>query len=203
MGKYIFIVGAPGSKFSSIARYIENSADIDGSDRVEARQYKHHDVNGEFLVLHSGAYFDPGMEYGNNFDELSSLTKEQAESEFDRPFSGTGVKIVKGHMMCNHIKYLKDNWPDCPVVLVHRDNDACLGWWVRCGEFGIKYPNYSWYQNLQVMKEHVNEQNDNVGKYLTRSKMVGDNKELCKVLGIASPEEYQNYFEHDIRVGVL
>lgn len=203
MSKYIFLVGTPGSKFSSIAKYIENSVDIDGTDRNTNRQYRHNDINGNLLVLHSGAYFDPGMEYGNNFDKLSSLSKEEAESEFDLPFSGNGVRIIKGHTMCNHIDYLKENWPDCPIILAHRDNDACLGWWVHCGEFSIAYPNYSWYTNLSVMKEHIKQQNNNVSKYLTRSKLVGNNKELCKVLNILPPDDYQNYFEHEIRVGVI
>ena len=142
--KYIFVAGAPGSKWSSVCKNIYFSGDIDTSDYNTDRLYWH-DASGEKELMHLGAYFDPGMEFGGFFDELSNYSKEVCEAEFDSPFVGVGVRIIKSHVFAHHIDFLKENWPNCPIVLVHRDNDACLGWWVKCGHFDITYPLYHKY----------------------------------------------------------
>lgn len=59
--KYIFMAGAPGSKWSSIAKNIYFSPDIDRSDYKDERTY-YHDASGTNTLMHMGAYFDPGME---------------------------------------------------------------------------------------------------------------------------------------------
>jgi len=61
--KYIFVVGAPGSKWSSVVKNIYFSPDIDRSDYSEDRKYAHHAG-----VMHIGAYFayysvEPGVTY--------------------------------------------------------------------------------------------------------------------------------------------
>jgi hypothetical protein len=40
------------------------------------------------------------------------------------------VRIIKSHVFGYHLNYIKETWPDCPIVLVDRTDDACLGWWV-------------------------------------------------------------------------
>ena len=128
--KYIFVAGAPGSKWSSVVKNIYYSASIDRSDYLDARTY-YHDASGTLDLMHLGAYFDPGMEFGDFFDNLNQYTKEQCETEFDRPFSGTGVRIIKSHVFAHHLEFIKQTWPDCAIVLVHRSSDSCLGWWQR------------------------------------------------------------------------
>ena len=139
--KYIFVSGAPGSKWSSVVKNIYYSADVDSTDYSEARTY-HHDATGTMELLHMGVYWGPAMEFGNNFEHLDQYTREQNEVEFDAPFCGTGVRIIKSHVFGYHIDYIKRTWPDCPIVLIDRSDDACLGWWVKCGEFKITYPLY-------------------------------------------------------------
>lgn len=132
--KYIFVVGAPGSKWSSTVLNTYWSPSIDQTDYSEDRTY-YHDATGEMMLMHIGAYFDPGMEFGDFFDEIEDYTKEQCEAEFDRPFSGNGIRIIKSHVLSNKIDLLRERWPDCPIVTVHRPNDACLGWWVSAENF--------------------------------------------------------------------
>ena len=91
--KYIFCAGAPGSKWSSLIKNIYYSPDIDRSDYTDARTY-YHDAPGTLQLMHLGAYFDPGMEFGKNFDILDQYTKEECEQEFNRPFNGTGIRII-------------------------------------------------------------------------------------------------------------
>jgi hypothetical protein len=205
--KYIFVTGAPGSKWSSVVKNIYYSPNIDRSDYRDNRTY-YHDASGKMDLMHLGAYFDPGMEFGKYFHRLPMYDHYECETDFDAPFSGEGVRIIKSHVFANHIDYIKQTWPECPIILVHRPDDACLGWWVKCGHFNITYPNYSeYYQNLKVMAEKIKEQNQGIIK--AKLKYPGytplTNQVLCNILNIESPpsEYYQDYGASDIRVTVI
>ena len=203
--KYIFVAGAPGSKWSSVVKNIYWSTDIDHTDYSEARTYWH-DAPGQLELMHTGAYFDPGMEF-NLPEDLESHSRESLEQIFDSAFSGTGIRIIKSHMFSIHLDFIRRTWPDCPIVLVHRDDDACLGWWVKCGHFDITYPNYQSYGNLRFMAKVIEAQN--IGIVESALKYPGkhplNNHELARMLGIhAPPEEYQqDYGASDVRVTVI
>ena len=206
--KYIFLTGAPGSKWSSVAKNIYYSPDIDRSDFTHSRTYWH-DASGELLLMHLGAYWDPGMEFGDWFDCLGSGTRQECEQEFDRPFRSSGVRIVKSHVFANHVDFLRHHWPDCPVVTVYRGNDACLGWWIKCGHFSITYPRYCnrYYMDFRQMSYRIAQQNHGILDANTAhaSHAVSNNLELCDALGIAYPgEQYrQDYQQHDITVRII
>ena len=205
--KYIFMTGAPGSKWSSVSKNIYYSSDIDRSDYSDARTY-YHDASGTMQLMHMGAYFDPGMEFGGFFDQIDRYTQEQCEAEFDRPFTGTGVRIIKSHVFAHNIDFLKDHWPESPIVLVQRPDDACLGWWVKCGHFTITYPKYDqYYQDLRTMSTIISSQNRAIQAAVWRYKgyVVNSNRELAKALNIQQPpaEYEQNYGADDIRVTVI
>ena len=205
--KYIFVAGAPGSKWSSVVKNIYYSPSIDRSDYSDARTY-YHDASGKRELMHLGAYFDPGMEFGGFFDRLDQHTKAHCEAEFDRPFSGTGIRIIKSHVFANHIDYIRATWPDCPIVLVHRDDDACLGWWVKCGHFDITYPLYhDYYKNLKTMASIIRDQNDGIqqGAWQYPRRQPQTNQELARMLAIELPPEeyYQGYAQNNIRVRVI
>ena len=205
--KYIFVAGAPGSKWSSVCKNIYFSKSIDTSDYSPDRLYWH-DASGEKELMHLGAYFDPGMEFGGFFDELPNYSKEVCEAEFDSPFAGEGVRIIKSHVFAHHIDFLKENWPDCPIVLVHRENDACLGWWVKCGHFDITYPLYhKYYKNLKRMSKIVDSQNKDILDAWERYDGVipKSNTELAVALDIEKPNDSyrQDYASKDIRVKVI
>ena len=206
--KYIFVAGAPGSKWSSVVKNIYYSPSIDKSDFRDERTYWH-DASGSYQLMHLGAYFDPGMEFSLP-ESMSTLTKKQAEEIFDAPFNGEGVRIIKSHIFCyqHNIEYLRELWPDCPIVLVHRDSDSCLGWWVRCGHFNITYPNYEpYYKDLKTMATIINKQNSELedAGFRYKSHRVYNNSRLAMILDIKQPpDEYrQSYVEQDINVSVI
>lgn len=206
--KYIFIAGAPGSKWSSVAKNIYYSPSVDRSDYSDQRTY-YHDASGKLELMHLGAYFDPGMEFGSFFNELSRYRKEMIEAEFDRPFRGTGVRIIKSHVFATQIDVLKALWPECPVVLVHRPDDACLGWWVKCGHFDITYPRYDfYYRDLKTMAGIIAEQNRgilNAMYHWPGRQHIATNRELAQVLGLEPPplNYAQDYATNDIEVTVI
>ena len=187
-----------------MVKNIYYSPDVDRSDDNTKRSYA---CPGAYAgqPMHLGSYFDPGMEFGSWFDQLDQHSREECETEFDRPFSGTGVRIIKSHMFMYHVAFLKQHWPDCPVILVHRGDDACLGWWVRCGGFKITYPDYTkYYQDLDFMAQEISRQNAAMRPYWDLGSFVYDNYQLCDHLHLAPPpaEYQQNYADHKIRVKV-
>lgn len=202
--KYIFMAGAPGSKWSSVSKNIYFSDSIDRTDASAAREYWH-DAPGQLELMHMGAYFDPGMEFDLPAD-ITTLSKTELEQLFDKPFSGAGVRIIKSHVFCHSIGFIKHTWPDCPIVLVHRGDDAALGWWVKCGHFNITYPSYNkYYKDLRQMAVEIKRQNADMRQHWDLASFVNDNVELCERLGIAGPpaEYRQNYADNKVRVKVL
>lgn len=204
--KYIFCAGAPGSKWSSLIKNIYYSPSVDRTDYSEARTYWH-DAPGELQLMHLGAYFDPGMEFDLPVD-LSTLSKAELERRFNEPFSGEGVRIIKSHIFAHNIDFLKHTWPDAPIILAYRGDDACLGWWVKCGHFDITYPSYAkYYKDLRAMAKIIADQNRDIqaawDKYT--GMMPTDNFALAHILGILpAPEEYtQNYNQSDLGVKVI
>ena len=200
------MAGAPGSKWSSVVKNIYYSEKIDRSDNSPKRSYAYSDAyNG--APMHLGSYFDPGMEFGTWFDRLDRYSPAECEQEFDRPFTGTGVRIIKSHVFCHHIDFLRTHWPDCPVVTVYRPTDACFGWWVRCGHFDITYPDYrQYYKNFECMYQHIQEQNRDLTSTLNKTPActVWNNLDLCGLLNISAPptEYFQDYVQSEIDVKV-
>jgi hypothetical protein len=189
---YILFTGAPGSKWSSVAENIYQSPDIDRSDSTSERAYK------KDVVKHQGAYFDPGMEFDNGRDN------------WDRPFSGTGRRIIKSHTFAHQLDELKTL--GYPIVLVYRSHLECYDWWMQAGGFGITYPNYrDYYKDPENMWTEIKRQNIDIKifiqKNIERITCPMDNFQLCDELGIKSPGprdsiHTHNYADKDIKVYV-
>lgn len=190
---YILFTGAPGSKWSSVVKNIYWSEDINQTDYSDERTYYHDaDTPGKKQLMHTGAYFDPGMEFGNQRDQ------------WDLPFSGKGKRIIKSHCFAYNLKELKKYKQ--PIVMVYRNDIECYDWWKHCGEFNITYPNYEWYENLESMFGHIQEQNLGIMEFCKnnwkRIKRVNNNIELAKELEIQYLGKEHNYKKKDIQVYV-
>ena len=209
--KYIFLAGAPGSKWSSVAKNIYYSSNIDRSDYRDEWTY-YHDASGRMELMHLGAYFDPGMTC-NLPEDITVLDRAQLENRFDLPFNNkaTGTRIIKSHIFSyeNNIRHLRRQFLDCAIVLVYRSNDAALGWWVKCGHFDITYPAYhKYYQDLKTMAGIIAKQNLGIQQVIADTPTaitVRNNHQLCRILGIALPPDqyWQNYAAADIQVSVI
>jgi len=208
--KYIFVAGAPGSKWSSVVKNIYYSADIDRSDYRDEWTY-YHDASGTRELMHLGAYFDPGM-ISPLPEDLTTLNRSELEEIFAEPFQfkeSQNTRIIKSHVFSNHLEYLRELFPEVPIVIVHRSDDSCLGWWVKCGHFNITYPDYrEYFKDLKNMAQIIRSQNADIltawNKYNAQP-VIKNNQQLAQALGIAlPPAEYaQDYVGSDIRVKVI
>ena len=192
--KYILVTGAPGSKWSSVVKNIYWSNDIDRTDYSKDREYYHEaDTPGDPQLMHIGAYWDPGMEFDVD--------------NWDGPFSGQGIRIVKAHTFAHELDRLAILGH--PIVMVYRNDVECFEWWKLCGEFGITYPLYNeYYKNLDVMWQQIQRQNSDIQNFiknnLNRIQQVDSNIALCQLLDInfQSNETGHIYKQKDIKVYV-
>lgn len=186
---YILFTGAPGSRWSGVIQNIYWSRDIDQTDSNQSRQYE------SGVVKHSGAYFDPGMEFENNLEN------------WDKPFYGMGQRIIRSHTFAHQLDNLKSL--RYPIVMVYRNDFECYEWWRQAGGFDITYPNYKdYYKDYPDMWEQIKRQNRDLMEFIKANKesvvTVDNNVELCNTLNIAVPKDcrVQDYSKQDTRVYV-
>jgi len=142
--KQIFFTGAPGSKWSGVAQFIESNSEFDITDRTGARTYSHHKYSG-----HKGAYYGNGMEF------LSELNIET----LDAPYNGTGTRLYKSHDWSYMLDEITERFPEAWIIMVRRDDQECFEWWKQAGGFDITYPKYDWYKNDYIMQNQITKQN--------------------------------------------
>ena len=190
---YILMTGAPGSKWSSVFKSIHSSNDIDSTDYTEQRTYWHDaDTPGMKQLMHTGAYWDPGMEFDCNIEE------------WDKPFTGVGKRIIKSHTFAHRLEKLKKL--GYPIVIIYRNDYECLEWWKLCGEFNITYPNYQHFENLDKMWEHIQSENNDIMQFIKNNReritRVKDSVELCRECEISFPKDHPAlvFTEKDIKV---
>lgn len=189
------MTGAPGSKWSSVACDIRLSPEIDKTDESIERQYNSSSLNAP--ANHIGAYWDPGMEFGIDY------------KEWDKPFSGTGIKIIKSHTFSLHLHKLKKYKQ--PIVMVYRNDVECYRHWVLAGGFDITYPNYKpYYKDLNTMYEKIVQQNRNILDFVHDNSIHNDKNifrvntknGLCNLLNLTMTGDDINYKDKDITVYV-
>ena len=179
------MTGAPGSKWSAVARSIYWSKDVDHTDYTEKRTYS---MNGPG---HTGAYWDPGMEF--------------TTYDWDGPFNGEGTRIIKSHTFAHQLDHLKDpdygfETPSYPIIMVYRNDYECMKWWLEAGGFDITYPNYKpYYKDEENMWKQIQLQNADIMNFIWKNKQnitgINSNIELANILGITEVGigDYQSY----------
>jgi hypothetical protein len=141
----IFVTGAPGSKWSAISHAVMYAQGINTSDLSMQRAQSN-------TPLHFGNYFGPGMEYGDRFADLPSMSREDLLREFARPYEHVeGTLLLKSHLFSRHLPALQNFFPAARFLLVHRSDQQCLSWWQQSGGFRISFPDYTWYEDSANM----------------------------------------------------
>jgi hypothetical protein len=149
----IFMIGAPGSRWSGIAQNIEdNIQGMNTSDRRPDRVYSHHGFSG-----HLGVYFGTGWEHDISLDQHN----------LDRGFEHTGgTRILKSHEWAYQLDEIRSRYPDCWIMLVYRPDMSCYSWWHDAGGFGITYPDYHpYYRDSVNMLNEIMRQNQAIMQF--------------------------------------
>jgi hypothetical protein len=183
--KYIFLAGAPGSKWSSVANDLRQ---LDGVNNSDVHQ-GHYTRDGEKNPMHVGAYWDPGMSFGANFDRIPHLTTAELEYEFDRPFQTVDDRpqVIKSHQFSKWLEQLqRPEWEYNPIVIVQRPAEDAERWWHRAGGWNITYPSYEWYRGQ--MHEEIVRQCEGIDRFIITHDVtqVHSVRELAATLGMAT-----------------
>jgi hypothetical protein len=141
----VFFTGAPGSKWSAVYHVMSQSQAfaVDNTDKTPERVFQHGPEYNS--VAHTGAYFGPGMEFGEEFDDLSLVTKDYVLEEIGKAFTGEGKKFVKCHQFVHSLDWIAENFPTSKIMIVLRPPQKCLEGWLAVGGIDIGYPNYEPY----------------------------------------------------------
>lgn len=156
--KIIFFTGAPGSKWSAVSHILgfNNLCPINKSDYREDRFYEHPYPNPP--MAHQGAYWGPGFGLGENFHNISQLTKEEILSQIDEAYTDKSwekYRIVKCHQFANNLEWIKENFPKSKILIVYRTEKYSVTDWQRSG-WNITYPNYvPYYKNDDILAREV------------------------------------------------
>ena len=160
--KLIFFTGAPGSKWSAVANLISTTPKIkiNTHDRSPEREYTHAEKFNS--AAHLGAYFGPGFEFGDDWNDISKCNKQDILEEIDRAWSEPHYdqyRIVKSHCISNRLDWIAENFPTSKIMIVFRPLQQCLGGWFGAGGFDIKYPDYTgYYVSDLIAKRKIEEE---------------------------------------------
>jgi len=160
--KLVFFTGAPGSKWSAVAHVIAQSRKykFDTGDYAPDRQYCHN-VDPD-LVTHNGSYFGPGFPFGDKFDKLDQLPKQEIFDEINSAWitQNDGYKIIKCHQFSIDLPKIYKKFPNSKYIITYRNNNMCAEGWFGAGGFDITYPQYKEaYTNRETMIKAIEKEN--------------------------------------------
>jgi hypothetical protein len=204
----IFAVGAPGSKWSGLLNALTFHKNINDGDKADHRQYfiyYKQAETGQVLRMgwHFGVYFGPGNEHGENFDDMSKLSKEEIVREFAKPYeSWDGVKIIKSHWFAYNLDVIEKYFPKAKIILVWAPDESCFDWWTHLGGWNITFPVYTWYDNNERMKTQIKEENAWILKFIFEKNLKiikGGIKEVCTLLDFdTSTDSFKEFDPTDL-----
>ena len=202
----IICMGVPGSRWSGSIRAIQTCKDINTSDDHPDRIYDKSDIGSKkMLGWHRGCYWGPYHEFGQKFDKLDDMTKEEVVEEFQRPFTNfePGVKIIKSHWFSYHIPLLREWFPKAKLVAFYIPEDEAFEWWHKVGGWDIVYPHYDWYQNDERMRLQMEIENGCIVQHFKELRYY-DLPELVEALGLSVEFWDQEYiFNWDPKMKIM
>ena len=97
---------------------------------------------------------------GFSEEEVNSFTGEMIKDDKDDKKNTTKlIKLLLSHEWPYYFDQIVEQYPDAPITLVYRNNEASMDWWLEAGGFNITYPNYEFYCDTTGMWEQIEKQN--------------------------------------------
>lgn len=159
----IFYIAVPGSGWAKLSLLLGCCAklNLNKSDRRGDREEigKQGDTG---CVHHKGAFWDPGMEFGEGFDDLRNHTKETFIEQCLGPYTDINEDdnyFVKSHFFAekHNLEWLDTNFPNNKMVFVLRPKEYCDDRWLSTMTFTKHYPKYTAWQVEDDPDEEVGE----------------------------------------------
>jgi len=166
-----FLIGPPGSKWSSFANLLSLSMDdIDLSDHTSDRFFQHREH-----ITHQGAYFGPGFGAGEQWHNTEYVTRSNILKDIGEVWDlgNDNIKLVKSHVLALNLERLRCEFPESKFIFVLRPLERCLKGWTGAGGFDkITYPDYrSYYQNLETLREKLTEEHSAISSYIEKQNL--------------------------------
>jgi hypothetical protein len=172
--KLIFYTGAPGSKWSATAHLITMNEryPINVSDYSDDKVYTHSDIG----ISHLGAYWGPGNGVGEQFDRLSSMSKEDILLEIDKPYKDKNwnqYRLIKCHHFSTQLDHIVKTFPNSKIIIVLRPDIICYKGWIAAGGFeGITYPDYkTFYKDKETIEKKIDEENFHARDFIHKNNL--------------------------------
>ena len=94
---------------------------------------------------HRGSYWGPGMGCGEDWIDFNFLTPNKLQDDINNVFSGSGYRIIKGHVFARHfnLDYIWNHFKGDKIVLIYREPQKSFSWWSQVMCFDEDhYPDY-------------------------------------------------------------
>jgi hypothetical protein len=169
--EFCFVSAVPGSSWSMLSHRLKILLNHDLSDVDESRQHAapHRDQSKGDILTHFGSYFGPHNEFGEQFDDIkNNYTLESFYSECRRPFinsNNTQTKCIRSHWFSYNLDWIWDNCKGNTLLLIHKESQGAVDWWLKRGGWNIKHPVYTWYENTDRLTEQIIKENTSLLKF--------------------------------------
>ena len=214
----IFYIAVPGSGWAKLSLLLGCCAklNLNKSDRRPNREEvgKTGDTG---CVHHKGAFWDPGMEFGEGFDDLEkNHTKESFIKECLRPFDNINDQnyLIRSHFFAEtkNTEWLVNNFPNNKLIFVLRETKLCFEGWNNGMTFKSNYPSYKAWMKYTFIENHRENYDKLWGLILKHDKMIRwfvqendcliiqPNKTFLNILGYTWDEEGREEYDKLIMV---
>jgi len=181
----IFYIGAPGSGWAKLSTLLSccSKLKLNTSDRSKEREETC--KVSDKVVHHEGAFWDPGMEFGEGFNDIKkNYSKESFIEECLKPFKDintTDNYLIKSHFFAepDNLFWLRQKFPNNKIIFVLRRNDLCFEGWDSGMTFTQHYPKYyAWMynrdnendpRNYEKLKQLIEYHNYSISKFIKNS----------------------------------
>jgi len=164
--KYVFLTGVPGSRWGRLEWILrDNSNIVDQSSWLPHNQDR--PDNG---TEHYHRFYGPYHNYGEQFDQLHLLGARgvlaEIERSYGKPERSHKIRFVRSHWFAYQLDWIKENLPQVDILMMMREPQQALNWWLESGGWDIEYPNYQWYNNTNNMRRQIMIENACMEKFI-------------------------------------
>lgn len=168
--KYVFITGVPGSRWGRLEWILRDNTEIvDNSHWMPYLQ-----DTPKNSTEHFHRFFGPYHQYGEKFDCLHLLGPEGVIKECERAFDPSAegkIRFIRSHWFSYQLDWIAENLPEVDILMMMREPQMSLNWWLESGGWNIEYPCYKWYGNTEHMRRQIFIENECMEKFIRKHQL--------------------------------